>query len=216
MKAILNIYLGEQWREYVAYNRVTADFRLDEQLDTGNIMIITDSAEPISPMSAANLELTDGDNSVYFPCYCFDRVEVRGQGYYVHNLTLVEPTRRLMGILIDGVKVTQPTEEEQAQGEAKKSLYEVTERLLHTYMLNDTELDAECAMPVEHEVVSLLKNTESPEFQWEAETQLWECLKDIGDVINCMPRLTFNAEHTALNTLTFDRINDVTEERELG
>ncbi|MBS5023275.1 MAG: hypothetical protein KH054_08985, partial [Firmicutes bacterium] len=76
MKAILKVYLGEQWREYVAYNRVTADFRLDEQLDTGNIMIITDSAEPISPMSAANLELTDGDNSVYFPCYCFDRVEV--------------------------------------------------------------------------------------------------------------------------------------------
>ena len=121
-----------------------------------------------------------------------------------------------MGILIDGVKVTQPTEEEQAQGEAKKSLYEVTERLLHTYMLNDTEQDAEFAMPVEYEVVSLLKNTESPEFQWEAETQLWECLKDIGDVINCMPRLTFNSEHTALNTLTFDRINDVTEERELG
>lgn len=215
MKAILNIYLGEQWREYVAYNRVTADFRLDEQLDTGSVMIITDSSEPIPPMSAANLEFTDDENSMYFPCCCFDTVEVRGQGYYVHNLTLVEPTRRFMGILIDGIKVTQPTEEEQAEGKTKKSLYEITERIFHTYMLNDTEQTPGFAMPNGYEVVSLLRNTESPEFQWEAETQLWECLKDIGNVINCMPRLTFNAAHTALKTLTFDKINDVAQEREL-
>ena len=42
---------GPTGTKYPIFNRITADFRLDEQLDTGSVMTITDSAEPIPPMS---------------------------------------------------------------------------------------------------------------------------------------------------------------------
>ena len=147
-----------------------------------------------------------------FSAYCFDTVEIRGQGYYAHNLTLVEPTRLLMGIPIEGMKVTQPQD-----GTAKDSLYTVAERLLRVCRLTKGGTPQKIWLTDDEETVALLQNTDSPEFSWEAETQLWECLKDIGSVINCMPRLT--VEHSTasftFDTIVFDKINDVTEEREL-
>lgn len=207
---------GPTGTKYPIFNRITADFRLDEQLDTGSVMTLTDSAEPIPPMTHALLQIFDTPttikNILYFPAYCFDTVEVRGQGYYVHNLTLVEPTRLLMGILIDGMKVTQPQD-----GTAKDSLYTVADRLLRVCRLTKGGVPQKFWLTDDEEIVTLLKNNDSPEFAWEAETQLWECLKDIGSVINCMPRLT--AEHSTasftFDTIVFDKINDVIEEREL-
>ena len=207
---------GPTGKNYPVSNRVTTDFRLDEQLDTGSVMTLTDSAEPIPPMTHALLQIFDTPttikNILYFPAYCFDTVEVRGQGYYVHNLTLVEPTRLLMGILIDGMKVTQPQD-----GTAKDSLYTVADRLLRVCRLTKGGKPQKLWLTDDEEIVTLLKNNDSPEFAWEAETQLWECLKDIGSVINCMPRLT--VEHSTasftFDTIVFDKINDVTEEREL-
>lgn len=212
MNVTLKIYDGSTWAEHLPYNRAAADFRLDEQLDTGSVQIIASDSQPIRPMSMTELIFSDGENTLSLPAYGFDMVEIRGTGYCVHNLTLCEPTRRFMGILIDGVKVTQPTDE---SGEAKKSLYEVAQRLLKTYALMRAEAAAEFTVTTDPDVVSLLENTEAPEFTWEAETLLWECLKDIGNVINCMPRLEFNADKTDFSVLTFDRINEVTEEREL-
>ena len=212
MNMILKIYLDKQWKDYPVSNRGTADFRLDEQLDAGSVMIITDSAEPIPPMSMTELTISDGENTLSMPAYCFDTVEVRGQGYYVHNLTLVEPTRLFMGAVIDGVKITQPQEESE-----RESLYTVTERLLNAYKLLKWYTLSRFFLTDDEEIVSLLRERKSPQFDWEAETQLWECLKDIGSVINCMPRLT--VEHSTasftFDTIVFDKINDVTEEREL-
>lgn len=210
MNMILKIYLDKQWKDYPVSNCGTADFRLDEQLDAGSVMIITDSAEPIPPMSMTELTISDSENTLSMPAYCFDTVEVRGQGYYVHNLTLVEPTRLFMGAVIDGVKITQPQEESE-----RESLYTVTERLLNAYKLLKWYTLSRFFLTDDEEIVSLLRERKSPQFDWEAETQLWECLKDVGSVINCMPRLTFNADKTAFNVVTFDKINDVTEEREL-
>ena len=208
---------GPTGTKYPIFNRITADFRLDEQLDTGSVMTITDSAEPILPMTRARLMISDNEgntlkNTLVMPAYCFDTVEARGQGYYAHNLTLVEPTRLLMGILIDGMKVTQPQD-----GTAKDSLYTVADRLLRVCRLTKGGKPQKFWLTDDEEIVTLLKNNDSPEFAWEAETQLWECLKDIGSVINCMPRLT-SANPTmssTFNIITFDKINDVTEEREL-
>lgn len=170
---------GPTGKNYPVSNRVTTDFRLDEQLDTGSVMTITDSAEPIPPMTHALLQIFDTPttikNILYFPAYCFDTVEVRGQGYYAHNLTLVEPTRLLMGILIDGMKVTQPQD-----GTAKDSLYTVADRLLRVCRLTKGGKPQKFWLTDGEEIVTLLKNNDSPEFAWEAETQLWECLKDIG------------------------------------
>ena len=91
----------------------------------------------------------------------------------------------------------------------------VTERLLNAYKLLKWYTLSRFFLTDDEEIVSLLRERKSPQFDWEAETQLWECLKDVGSVINCMPRLTFNADKTAFNVVTFDKINDVTEEREL-
>ena len=217
MKIEFNTNEGNMGTSYPVSNRVTADFRLDEQLDTGSAMIITDSAEPIPPMTPSRLTFSDDEavtakNFLRFPAYCFDTVEVRSQGYCAHNLTLVEPTRLLMGILIDGMKVTQPQD-----GTAKDSLYTVADRLLRVCRLTKGGTPQKIWLTDDEETVALLQNTDSPEFSWEAETQLWECLKDIGSVINCMPRLT--VEHSTasftFDTIVFDKINDVTEEREL-
>lgn len=201
--------------KYPIFNRITADFRLDEQLDTGSVMTITESAESIPPMTHALLQISDNEeNTLSMPAYCFDTVEIRGQGYCAHNLTLVEPTRLLMGILIDGMKVTRPQD-----GSAKDSLYTVADRLLRVCRLTKGGKPQKFWLTDDEEIVTLLKNNDSPEFAWEAETQLWECLKDIGSVINCMPRLTSANPDVYLsfnfNTVTFDKINDVTEEREL-
>ena len=212
MNMILKIYLDKQWKDYPVSNRGTADFRLDEQLDTGSAMTITDSAEPIPPMSMTELTISDSENTLFMPAYCFDTVEVRGQGYCAHNLTLVEPTRLLMGILIDGMKVTQPQD-----GTAKDSLYTVADRLLRVCRLTKGGVPQKFWLTDDEEIVTLLKNNDSPEFAWEAETQLWECLKDIGSVINCMPRLTSADPMNSMtfDIITFDKINNVTEEREL-
>ena len=217
MKIEFNTNEGNMGTSYPVSNRVTADFRLDEQLDTGSAMIITDSAEPIPPMTPSRLTFSDDEavtakNFLRFPAYCFDTVEVRSQGYCAHNLTLVEPTRLLMGILIDGMKVTQPQD-----GTAKDSLYTVADRLLRVCRLTKGGKPQKLWLTDDEEIVTLLKNNDSPEFAWEAETQLWECLKDIGSVINCMPRLTSEnpTMSLAFTIITFDKINDVTEEREL-
>ena len=140
----------------------------------------------------------------------FDSVEEREEKYFIHNLLLIEPTRRLMGILIDGMKVTQPID-----GNTKKTLYNIVERLLKVCSMLGENDAPEFSLTSDDKILSLLQNTESPEFAWEAETQLWECLKDIGDVINCIPRLTFNLNKTAFNVVTFDAVNKVTGEREL-
>ena len=217
MKIEFDTNEGNMGTSYPVSNRVTADFRLDEQLDTGSVVIITDSAEPIPPMTPSRLTFSDdeavtAENFLWFSAYCFDTVEIRGQGYYAHNLTLVEPTRLLMGIPIEGMKVTQPQD-----GTAKDSLYTLAERLLRVCRLTKGGTPQKIWLTDDEETVALLQNTDSPEFSWEAETQLWECLKDIGSVINCMPRLT--VEHSTasftFDTIVFDKINDVTEEREL-
>lgn len=208
---------GPTGTKYPIFNRITADFRLDEQLDTGSVMTITDSAEPILPMTRARLMISDNEgntlkNTLVMPAYCFDTVEARGQGYYAHNLTLVEPTRLFMGILINGMKVTPPQEESE-----RESLYAVADRLLRVCRLTKGGKPQKFWLTDDEEIVSLLKERKSPQFVWEAKTQLWECLKDIGSVINCMPRLT-SANPTmssTFNTITFDKINDITEEREL-
>lgn len=198
------------------YNSVTFDERLDEQLDTGSIqLILADEGVSFADFCAVSLTIKDEDgNRKRMPFCGFKTVEKRGEGYYILTLELVEPTRILMGTIIEGRKVTQPIE---GSGEAKKTLYDVTKSLLKTFETlpwEDGIAIPRFGLQENAKSVSLLKLTESPEFHWEAGTLLWECLVDIGNVINAIPRLL----HTSLKgkyTVTFDTINDVTDEYEL-
>ena len=200
------------------YNSITFDERLDEQLDTGSVQIITtDSNVPFDDFCSVRLTLEDAGGGVKKMDFCgFKSVEKRGVNYYIITLELVEPTRMLMGTIIEGRKVSQPIE---GSGEKKKSLYEVTKNLLKTFetiQVEDGLAVPRLGLKESAKSVELLKATISPELHWEAGTLLWECLCDIGNVINAIPRLVSPGGSSLFtNLLTFDSINDITAEYEL-
>ena len=210
---ITKLYIAEdrKWVELPVYNRVEFDERLDEQLDSGSIQTINDSESGFEDYSLYRLQkFEDGveiSNKWYFG---FDTVEKRGEGYYIHTIELVEVTRIVMGIPIDGMKVTQPIEGE------KKTLFEVfSELLFHKAYTHDTDTSEWENRFYEGEYPSVMKTIPSPEFHWECGTLLWECLCDIGNVINCIPRaMIFGVEPKPIY-IDFVEVNEVTAEYEL-
>lgn len=193
------------WKLQKLYN--TADFseRLDEELDTGSVQTITSSPDSFEDCCMAHLTVEDSEATIEGYFLGFDTVEKRGDGYFIHTLDLCEPTRLLMGVFIDGRRITQPLEEKQ-----KKSLYTVATGLLETCETLGVEETARFTLDEGCEAVALMKELISPEFYWDAGTSLWECLCDIANVINCIPRLIVNEDKTAFSVITFDRVNEIT------
>jgi hypothetical protein len=211
MTVKIEIYDGVNWTTHKLYNSVEFDERLDEQLDTGRVQVINNTSELFHDFSMVRLTLDDGTTTKEAYFYGVDSVEMRSAGYYIHTLELCEPTRLLMGRFIDGRKVTQPVKGD------KKTLKTVLDELLKVAKLLEV-VDGE-VYPPEFSFVDdedePLSSTISPEFYWNAGTSLWECLCDIGNVIDCMPRLTINSEKTAFNLIKFDKINAITGEYEI-
>jgi hypothetical protein len=205
------------WITANAYNSNVFDERVDEQLDTGSIQIITNTEEVVfNDFCAVRVVTTDAVGDTKKAYYCgFNTQEKRGAGYFINTLELVEPTRILMGVIIEGRRVTQPIGSEE-----KQTLYDVAEGLLLTcetlsYNEKGKRFSPRFKLVDNEEIVSLLQSVVSPEFHWEAGTLLWECLLDIGNVINAMPRLLFNEATDEFDTITFDLINEETKEYEL-
>ena len=218
MKAELKIKKDGTWTAVKLHNTLTFDQRLDEELDGGAAVALNDNSEEMAEFSEAVLTLTDETGKLEIPFYAFDDVQKRANGYYLHSLELVEPTRLLMGITIDGLKITQPIDE----GAQKKTLLDVAKRVLccyksfDGYAINKDENGA-LILPLfklDENVEDLLSSVISPEFEWQAQTLLFEVLQDIADVINCIPRLTVDGNGEFL-TITFDKVNDVPAEYEL-
>ena len=198
------LYVNAQ--EQRLYNAAEFSERLDEELDTGNVQTITSSAEPFDDCCMARVTLSD-DVDTKEAYFCgFDTVEKRGGGYFIHSLDLCEPTRLLMGVFIDGRRITQPLDEN-----AKKSLYAVATGLLETCETLGVDETARFALDEDCEAIALMKELVSPEFYWDAGTSLWECLCDIANVINCLPRLMVNEDKTTFSVITFDRVNEITQ-----
>lgn len=203
-------------KELPVYNRVEFDERLDEQLDSGQIQTINDSVAPFDGYSLYDIETTDKNGKVKkVTMFGFDTVEKRGEGYYIHTIELVEPTRVVMGLPIDGCKVTQPIVGD------KKTLKSVVDELLqYKCSLHANEESNRLWVSSNINTTTILEKTISPEFHWECGTLLWECLCDIGNVINCIPRvepmrmdiLEGNPVHLYIS---FDPINDITAEYDL-
>lgn len=211
------------------YNSAAFDDRLDEQLDTGSIQIITDSADvPFPDFCHVKIELKDNDNTKKTLRFCgFRSVEKRKGNYFIHKIELVEPTRLLMGSIIEGMKVTQPIE---GSVEQRKTLWDVLVKLVTTFETLTYEIrpingkEQVVTLNQKYTVytggnqrfVRLLETTEAPEFHWEAGTLLWECLCDIGNVINATPRLVdMNPQDWKANQIAFDLINESDKEYEL-
>ena len=160
--------------------------RLDRELDGGSFTFISTNSTKdkiVAPLTRHRITATDDTGTIEADFVgASQRALMRnaGEGYtalFKHDVALTETTKLLEGVLIDGLGVTQPNTGTQ------KNLYEVTTRLLRltnrsTYSLsNDADL------------VAVLQNTESPQFQWSPQTTLWECLLDIACVIDAIPYL---------------------------
>ncbi len=216
MTTKLYIYEHNTWGEYPIYNYCETDERLDEQLDSASIQVISENSRSFADFSMIKIirkDLDGNEEKAFF--YGFDTVEKRMGNYYIHYLELVEPSRKLMGILIDGKAVVQPIEG------TKKDLWGTADKLLLSANVKTATGTASLELAMfGHEKYNtntfyLMLNTPSPEFYWQAQTSLWECLCDIGNVINCIPRLTANKDETKFNTIYFERVNDITGEYEI-
>ena len=60
MNAIFTVY-GDNSGKYLIFNRASADFRLDEQLDSGNVVTILEEQIPFPPMSMGELVFQDNN-----------------------------------------------------------------------------------------------------------------------------------------------------------
>ena len=201
---------GVQVGKYPLYNSASFDERRDEQLDTGTIQVIsTEESLSFADFCPVLVEVEDIDGTKKTMQFCgFKSLEKRGANYYIHSIELVEPTRLLMGIIIEGKKITQPID-----GSAKKSLYTVLLRLMQTFETKELGVEPRIKPYTSEKVNKLLRDTVSPEFHWEAGTLLWECLCDIGNVINAVPRLVYALGE--MKGIDFDLINEEEGEYEL-
>lgn len=212
MNAKLSIVQPKSFEGLKTVNYASIDERLDESLDGGEILVISAKETPYEPMSLAQLKFSDGTTNISQYFYVFDTVEKRGKGYYYHHITLCEVTRILMGISVDGMRITQPITGN------KKTLYNVLEKIIGNYTLFMTgEWNPLQISISDGDIETLLNNTESPEFSWSAGTLLWEVLCDIGNVINAIPRAYYDSHGISANkiSITFDPVNKSTAETEL-
>ena len=210
---------GVQVGKYPLYNSASFDERRDEQLDTGTIQVIsTEESLSFADFCPVLVEVEDIDGTKKTMQFCgFKSLEQRGVNYYIHSIELVEPTRLLMGIIIEGRKITQPID---GSGKAKKSLLDVLDSLLNAVEtleadFFDTPSPARFGLNVDGKLQTLLMDTISPEFHWEAGTLLWECLCDVGNVINAVPRLVAIGYNPIYEWITFDLINEEEGEYEI-
>lgn len=93
---------------------------------------------------------------------------------------------------------------------------------LRWYSLTNNEIEVELSYLVKFrdckylltgnkKTVSLLQKTISPQFKWSTQTTLWECLCDIGSVIDAIPRLVASDENKFVY-VDFDLVNDKSNE----
>ena len=92
------------------------------------------------------------------------------------------------------------------------SLEKVVNRLLNVTPLHKYNGESQAFVLVTNEdAKKLLQNTLSPQFKWSTQTTLWECLCDIGSVIDAIPRLVADS-NGEYRQVTFDLINSKTAE----
>ena len=106
-------------------------------------------------------------------------------GIYSHQVSLTEPSKLLQGVMIDGFAVTQPEEYDK-----RDTLYAVVNRLLAVTPFDGVN-DATQMFSLTNNtaVVNALAGIKSPQFKWNTQTTLWECLLQVGAVIDAIPRL---------------------------
>lgn len=202
---------------------LTLSFRLDRELDSGNFTTFVENNSTdkiIAPLTKHQIIIADGTGNTLQGDYIGtdQRAMLRNKAdngnltaLFRHSVNITEATKLLEGVLIDGLGVTQPNTGTQ------KNLLEVTQRLLRQTKKQQTATSVGIgtfgtgyfSLIDDTNLTELLANTESPQFRWSPQTTLWECLCDIGSVIDAIPYLEYDALNE-LRNVGFLVLNDET------
>ena len=180
---------------------IEIDDQLDMSLDSGTISYL--ATEPDG--KGLNEALTkysiviDGEqfDFVGMDSRALLRRGTNGESVYAHQVALTEPSKLLQGVLIDGLSVTQPEDYDM-----RTTLYKVGERLLSVIPFDGQRFWFSGV----GEVFDMLKQVKSPQFKWNTQTSLWECLVQMGAVVDAMPRLVADRNGNYA-WVTFDLVN---------
>lgn len=160
---------------------------LDTEMDSGSLRFMRTEARTsgvVAPLSEYSVEI--GENAAFSFIGTDSKALVRQENsdtaIFLHDVALVEPAKLLEGVIIDGFAVTQPADETQ-----RTSLLETVERLLRIAIF-DTNGTA-VAIIATGQCYDELAQTVSPQFKWNTQTTLWECLVQVGAVLDMLPRL---------------------------
>lgn len=177
--------------------------RLDRELDGGIFNTLGDTRK----RAYTPVKITIGDNEENtrtFDFYANSSNEWNAIGKKQSCLRLVEPTKELQCVFLDGLAVVQPINGTQ------KTLLDVVNRLLAVTPLKQVGEQPKYNLTSDAKVLSVLSSRISPEFQWSSQTSLFEALMDIGNCIDAIPRLKFGTAYDG-RIITFDLVG---EERE--
>ena len=186
IQASLELYLDGQWKEFHLYNQLVFDDRKDGQLASGMCYIRTEEKVRFKPMRKARLNLIEDDvvkkQYYYFAYFKSQKTDLE---YWMHEVTLIDPAKRVQGEMINGLRVV--------QNESNSiSLYDTFVRLCNTTPLRLTTQENVYNPAVDGLIIPLMKKIRSPEYAWSCRTLFWECLKEIGmDMGGYFPTVSF-------------------------
>ena len=185
------------------YNRYSFSERIDGILSSGTFQNVSDSnSTPYRHMSSISFKLTDGETEISTCGYSYDTMSViKKNELYQHDIAFVEASKALQGVQIDGMSVVQPLEKSE-----RKTLYDVLLRLIRNMRLR--MVGEEEPYIIDPAVVPMLSAVKSPQFQWESKNLFWECLRDIGSVVNSIPKL-LQDDNDRYRVISFLPVNDV-------
>lgn len=185
------------------YNRYSFSERIDGILSSGTFQNVSDiNSTPYRHMSSISFKLTDGETEISTCGYSYDTMSViKKNELYQHDIAFVEASKALQGVQIDGMSVVQPLEKSE-----RKTLYDVLLRLIRNMRLR--RVGEEEPYIIDPAVVPMLSAVKSPQFQWESKNLFWECLRDIGSVVNSIPKL-LKDENDRYRVISFLPVNDV-------
>lgn len=214
--------LGTDWENITVTTvaPVETEFKQDREFDTGTATYKSyadDSGDvEMPPFSMYRLTLTDGtDTLVNTFCGVESKAKTRNaqtngtKALYTHNVSMIEGSKLLQGVLLDGFGVAQP----ETEADRTTLFFEVNRLLAVTPTRLVGEQQA-YTLTTDSEIVNILNGTKAPQFRWSNQTTLWEALIDIGAVIDCIPQLELNSAGTAFNVVTFVPVNSVGNEYE--
>lgn len=181
--------------------------KLDDSLDTGQLTIrgVTTST-PYTLFDTIQCKI--GTTEMFSLRIASDDVSLISKNplKYEHKLMLIEHTKIMELFIVGGKTFTQPTD-----GTTKYYLYDTLDILFDTTpfeLYDEYASNRIIVLPSSGDLYDILTTLPSPEYTFKDLT-LRECVKQVGDYIDAIPRLFLNSSGDL--ELSFDFVNDLKE-----